>query len=150
MLEEEDRRLRADLAHFSRLTTVGELAAGLAHELNQPLTAISHNCDSLLSGVENNPALDDTDIEAIQDIHSEANRAGAIIKGLRNMVRKETGGVAETDINQLVTETIRLSMPDANQHKIDVQLDLASDLPRPVIDAVQIQQVLVNLSLIHI
>ena len=145
LLEEEDRRLRANLAHFSRLTTVGELAAGLAHELNQPLTAISHNCDSLLSGVENNLALDDMDIEAIQDIHSEANRAGAIIKGLRKMVRKETGGVVETDINQLVTETIRLSMPDANQHKINVQLELASDLPRPVIDAVQIQQVLVNL-----
>ena len=145
LMEEEDRQLRADLAHFSRLTTVGELAAGLAHELNQPLTAISHNCDALLSGIENNAALDDMDIEAIQDIHSEANRAGAIIKGLRKMVRKETGGVAETDINQLVTETIRLGMADANQHGINVLLDLASDLPRPVIDAVQIQQVLVNL-----
>lgn len=144
-LEEQDRQLRADLAHFSRLTTVGELATGLAHELNQPLTAISHNCDALLSGIEQNIPLDDSDVEAIHAIHSEADRAGAIIKGLRKMVRKETGGTAKTDINKLVAETIRLGMPDAKRHGINVKLNLASNLPRPEIDAVQIQQVLVNL-----
>lgn len=144
-LEEQDRQLRADLAHFSRLTTVGELASGLAHELNQPLTAISHDCDALLSGIENNTPLDETDIAAIRAIHSEADRAGAIIKGLRKMVRKETGGTSPTDINQLVTETIRLGMPDAKRHGVNVKLDLASELPLPEIDAVQIQQVLVNL-----
>ncbi len=144
-LEEEDRQLRADLAHFSRLTTVGELATGLAHELNQPLTAIINDCDSLLSGVQNNVPLDETDLEAIRAIHSEADRAGAIIKGLRKMVRKETGGMAATDINQLVTETIRLGMPDAKRHGVNVKLNLQSNLPQPEIDAVQIQQVLVNL-----
>jgi len=144
-LEERDRELRAELAHFSRLTTVGELATGLAHELNQPLTAITHNCDALLSGIEQNTTLDETDIEAIHDIHSEADRAGAIIKGLRKMVRKETGSTIETDINELVTETMRLGMADASRHGIDVELNLADDLPRPVVDAVQIQQVLMNL-----
>jgi len=144
-LEERDRELRAELAHFSRLTTVGELATGLAHELNQPLTAITHNCDALLSGIEQNIMLDETDIDAIHDIHTEADRAGAIIRGLRKMVRKETGSTSETDINQLVTETIRLGMADANRHGIEVELNLADDLPRPVVDAVQIQQVLMNL-----
>lgn len=144
-LEEQDRQLRAELAHFSRLTTVGELATGLAHELTQPLSAISYNCDALLSGVQVNAPLDSSDIEAINAIHSEADRAGAIIKGLRKMVRKETGSTTATDINELVTETIRLGMADANRHQIKVRLNLASNLPHPEIDAVQIQQVLVNL-----
>ncbi len=144
-LEERDRQLRADLAHFSRLTTVGELATGLAHELNQPLTAISHNCDALLSGIQTGAPLDSHDIEAIHAIHSEAERAGAIIKGLRKMVRKETGGTAETDINQLVTDTMRLGIADAKRYGIEVTLNLANELPRVKIDAVQIQQVLVNL-----
>ncbi len=145
LLEAQDRQLRAELAHFSRLTTVGELATGLAHELNQPLTAISHNCDALKSGIEIHGTLDQDDIDAINEIHAEADRAGAIIKGLRKMVRKETGNVARTDINQLVAETMRLSMPDANRYGIEVKLNLAEGLPEPLIDAVQIQQVLVNL-----
>ncbi len=145
MLEAQDRQLRAELAHFSRLTTVGELATGLAHELNQPLTAISHNCDALLSGIKDHSLFDSDDLDAINEIHAEADRAGAIIKGLRKMVRKETGNVEPTDINQLVTETMRLSMPDANRYGIKIKLNLAEDLPKPVIDAVQIQQVLVNL-----
>ncbi len=143
--QEQDRRLRADLAHFSRLTTVGELATGLAHELNQPLTAISHNCDALVSGIGDDTRLDDTDVDAIHAIHAEAERAGAIIKGLRNMVRRETGGRSATNINQLVAETSRLSTPDAKRHGINVKLNLANDLPCAEIDAVQIQQVLVNL-----
>jgi len=61
------------------------------------------------------------------------------------MVRKETGSTIETDINELVTETMRLGMADASRHGIDVELNLADDLPRPVVDAVQIQQVLMNL-----
>ena len=144
VLEEQDRQLRAELAHFSRLTTVGELATGLAHELNQPLTAISHNCDALLSGIDVS-AFDSDDLAAIQEIHSEADRAGAIIRGLRKLVRKETAAVLPADINQLVTETMRLSMPDANKYGIEIELDLAENLPQPEIDSVQIQQVLVNL-----
>jgi len=144
MLEEQDRQLRAELAHFSRLTTVGELATGLAHELNQPLTAISHNCDALLAGLDES-AFDSDDLSAISEIHSEAARAGAIIKGLRNLVRKETAAVMPADINQLVAETTRLSMPDANKYGIAVELNLADNLPQPEIDSVQIQQVLVNL-----
>ena len=145
LLEEQDRQLRAELAHVSRLTTVGELATGLAHELNQPLAAISLNCDALISDLNEKTSLEEVDVEAIYDIHNEANRAGAIIKGLRMMVRKETGNAVEVDINQLVTETMRLSIADANLHEISVRLNLADNLPPVVIDTVQIQQVLVNL-----
>lgn len=144
-LEAEDRQLRAEVAHASRLTTVGELAAGLAHELNQPLTAISLNCDSLLWGVSEAGSLNSDDLGALEDIHFEAVRAAAIIKGLRKMVRRETGDVAATDINQLVEETMRLSKPDADRHGIDITLQLGESLPSPIIDAVQIQQVLINL-----
>jgi len=145
LLEEEDRQLRAELAHVSRLTTVGELATGLAHELNQPLAAISLNCDALISDLKEKNSFEKIDVEAINDIHNEANRAGAIIKGLRMMVRKETGSAIAVDVNQLVRETVRLSVADANQHGISVRLNLADQLPRPLIATVQIQQVLVNL-----
>jgi len=87
LLEEEDRQLRAELAHVSRLTTVGELATGLAHELNQPLAAISLNCDALISDLKEKNSFEKIDVEAINDIHNEANRAGAIIKGLRMKLR---------------------------------------------------------------
>ena len=64
---------------------------------------------------------------------------------MRKLVRKETGAVTQTDINQLVRDTTRLSMPDASNYGIEIQLHLAENLPQPSIDAVQIQQVLVNL-----
>ena len=122
LLEEQDRQLRAELAHVSRLTTVGELATGLAHELNQPLAAISLNCDALISDIDEENSFGKIDVEAIHDIHTEANRAGAIIKGLRMMVRKDTGNAVATDINQLITETMRLSVADENQHDISCLL----------------------------
>lgn len=148
-LEEDDRRLRADLAHAARLSTAGELASGLAHELNQPLSAISHNCDaiqSMLQGehataYETSPEL----VETVNDIAGQTQRAGDIIRSMRQMVRKDTASHTETDLNRLVRETLRLTRPETREHDVKVLLDLDAHLPLLTVNPVQIQQVLVNL-----
>lgn len=144
-LEERDRRLRAELAHVSRLTTAGELASGLAHELNQPLTAITHNCDAVMSSVKTDSQFDIEMLETVHDISEQAQRAGGIIRSMRQLVRKDTTDMVPTDINNLVKETVRLTAPEAREKGVNVMLKLAENLPLPVIDPVQIQQVLVNL-----
>lgn len=148
-LEEDDRRLRADLAHAARLSTAGELASGLAHELNQPLSAISHNCDaikSMLQGAsadaqESSPEL----VQTVNDIAGQTQRAGDIIRSMRQMVRKDTTSHIETDLNMLVRETLRLTRPEARAHGVKVVVDLDAHLPLLTLNPVQIQQVLVNL-----
>ncbi len=144
-LEEQDRRLRADLAHVARLTTVGEMATVLAHELNQPLTAISHNSDALLSTLQDFPDTSPEVIETVSDIYEQAHRAGGIIQSMRRMVQKDAHSSIKVDINQLVVETVRLTHPEAREHNVSVQLQLGENLPDLLIDPVQIQQVLVNL-----
>jgi len=144
-LEERDRRMRAELAHVSRLTTAGELASGLAHELNQPLTAITHNCDAVMSSIQRDPKLSKDLVDTVHDISEQAQRAGGIIRSMRHLVRKDTTDMAPTDLNNLVRETVHLTAPEAREKGVNVTLLLAEDLPRPVCDPVQIQQVLVNL-----
>lgn len=144
-LEERDRRLRAELAHVSRLTTAGELASGLAHELNQPLTAITHNCDAVMSSVKADSQFDPEMLETVHDISEQAQRAGGIIRSMRQLVRKDTTDKVQTDINNLVQETVRLTAPEAREKGVNVTLKLNQELLHPIIDPVQIQQVLVNL-----
>lgn len=144
-LEERDRRLRAELAHASRLNTAGEMASGLAHELNQPLTAISHNSDAALADIKLQKNPDIELLNTMSDIYDQAQRAGAIIRSMRQMVRKGSSEAVATDMNKLVRETVRLTQPEARENGVHVSLHLAEDLPHPVIDPVQIQQVLVNL-----
>lgn len=144
-LEERDQGLRAELAHASRLTTAGELASGLAHELNQPLTAITHNCDAVVSSVRNHTGIDKELVDTVNDISEQAQRAGGIIRSMRHLVRKDTSDKVPTDINELVRETVRLTAPEAREKGVTVSLHLSDNLPKPIIDPVQIQQVLVNL-----
>ncbi len=148
-LQEQDRRLRADLAHASRLTTAGEMASGLAHELNQPLTAISHNCDAITL-LLNDETLEPENIEsvfseAVGDIATQTQRAGDIILSMRQMVRKDSSDFRAVDLQSLVEETLRLTRPAAKEKRVQVTLDLAKNLPQVLINPVQIQQVLVNL-----
>jgi len=144
-LEERDRRLRAELAHVARFNTAGELASGLAHELNQPLTAISHNCDALLTSIREMDLPDKELMDTTSDIYTQTQRAGSIIRSMRQFIRKESVAKASVNLNRLVKETVRLTRSEAREKGINVVLDLAENLPDPTIDAVQFQQVLVNL-----
>jgi two-component system sensor kinase FixL len=131
--------------HVSRLATIGEMAAGVAHELNQPLTAITtyaQACTRLLDRME--PNLGDVR-DALQQIASQAARAGAIIRRLRSLVRHTDSQRQPGDINVLVEELRELMESDARVHGVRLRFELARGLPRVLADAVQIQHVLLNL-----
>jgi PAS domain S-box-containing protein len=144
--EEEIQRTRERLTHVSRLSTMGEMASGLAHEINQPLTAISvyaQACARMLAA-DADSHRDDLR-EALDQISAQALRAGEVIRRLRAMVKQRPTARATTDCNDLVRELITLAEPDVRASDIVLRLDLAAE-PLPVhVDAVQIQQVLLNL-----
>jgi two-component system sensor kinase FixL len=143
--EEETHRLQERLTHVSRLATVGEMSAGIAHELNQPLTAVANYaqaCDRLLG-------LADPDIaevrEALRQITAQAVRAGDIIRRLRMLARNDVVRREPTDINQLVGELTELIQLDAKARHVQYTLDLAGALPLIEVDRAPIQQVVLNL-----
>jgi len=121
------------------------MAAGLAHELNQPLTAIGNNLHTAMSmeKQKNNP--DPELLEMMQENYESSQRAGQIIHSLRQMVSKEGGTKEAHDINQLVLTTANLISPEALAASVDIKLYLTDDLPSIMLEAVQIQQVIVNL-----
>jgi PAS domain S-box-containing protein len=146
--EDEARRRREELAHAQRLSTSGELAASLAHEINQPLLAILSNAqagDRLLDGAE--PDLTEAR-EALRDIAADAQRAADVIRALRSLVGRRAAVPDEPlDVNDLVTRVVRLVRHDLERRSIALRMDLGADPPPVVGDAVQLQQVILNLLL---
>lgn len=144
IMEEKELRQHAELAHLLRLSTMGELAASLAHEINQPLAAIvnyARGCQHRLLNrqIEN---LDD----ALESIAAQALRIGEIIRRLRAFVRKTPPRRTTCQVNHLVREIMSFVENDARQHGINIELHLAPDLPMVRADAIQIQQVVLNLA----
>ena len=143
----EAERLRRDLTHVGRVTTMGEMAAALAHELNQPLTAIlsnAHAGERYLTQAA--PPLGEIR-EILQDVVGDARRAGEVIQRLRSLLRKEEARFLPLDINQVIREVVVLIHTDAVLRNLVIDLHLAPDLPPVCGDRVQIQQVLLNLVL---
>jgi two-component system sensor kinase FixL len=145
--EMEGQRLRGELAHTGRVATVGALTTTLAHELNQPLTAILSNAEAaeqLLEGPA--PRLEGLR-EILQDIVKDDRRAVEVIRRLRGLLAKGTVEPAALDVNEIVAEVARLVSADAAVRDVSVRLDLAPDLPPVWGDRVQLQQVILNLLL---
>jgi len=141
----EAERLRRDLTHVGRVTTMGEMAAALAHELNQPLTAIlsnAHAGERYLA--QATPPLGEVR-EILRDVVGDARRAGEVIQRLRSLLRKDDTKFLALHINQVVREMIVLSHTEAVLRNVTVELDLGSDLPQVRGDRVQLLQVLLNL-----
>src|SRR6516162_1039031 len=137
--------LHGRLLNVSRMATIGEMAAGVAHELNQPLTAIAnyaHACERLLSQPHSDPA----DLrEALRQITGQTARAAAILRRLRALARSQRAEHAPSSLNALVTELQELLQTDALVHDVQLTLDLAPHLPEVLVDAGQIQQSILNL-----
>ena len=142
---EAARQHQLELAHVARLSTMGEMASGLAHELNQPLTAIATNADACIRLLENDPGARDRIIDALETIGTQARRAGEIIQQLRQFVRKEEPELSEVDLNQLIEQVLVLMQPEIQRARVRLTLDLAPDLARVQAQRIQIEQVILNL-----
>jgi PAS domain S-box-containing protein len=143
--EEALRKARANLAHVSRLTTVGELTASIAHEVNQPLAAVVTNANASLRWLEHEPPNFGEARAAIQRIIRDGNRGSDVIRRIRGLVKKEGPSTARLHLNEVVRETIALAGVDL--HGTSLQTELADELPQVRADRVQLQQVLLNLML---
>ena len=141
------QRQRDELAHVARITTIGELAASLAHELNQPLTAILSNAQAaqrFLAADSENVG----EVRAIlQDIVEDDRRAGEVIRRVRELVRKGDLELAVLDLETIVRDVVTLIHSDAILHKVNILLQMDPGAPKVYGDKVQLQQVILNLLL---
>jgi two-component system sensor kinase FixL len=145
--ESEFRQQQAALAHMTRVSTMGELAASLAHELNQPLTAILSNAQAAQRFLATDP-VDLEEVRAIlADIVHDDNRAGEVIRRVRTLVRKQPREFAALDLAGIISEVVALLHSDAILHNVRVILELTQNLPHVRGDRVEMQQVLLNLLL---
>ncbi len=145
--ELEAQRLRQDLTHIGRVSALGELAASLAHELNQPLTAILSNAQAAQRLLAVDAANLEEVREILQDIVTDDKRAGDIIHRLSGLIKKGDLEFVPLDLNEIVGEVTWLVRSDAILRNVSLSLEFADDLPRVRGDRVQLQQVVLNLVL---
>jgi C4-dicarboxylate-specific signal transduction histidine kinase len=142
---EREKLARAELAHVWRVAVMGELAAALAHEVNQPLTAILSNAQAtrrlITAGCADSEEID----EALGDIVEGAGRARGIIQRLRQLIRRGEITREVLDLNEVLREVETIVRADARQHGAKLVLDLATELPPVDGDRIQLQQVVLNL-----
>jgi PAS domain S-box-containing protein len=149
LAELEAARQRHDLAHLSRVSTVGELSSSLAHELTHPITAILSNAQAAQRFLAN----DDVDLdevrEILNDIVTQDQRAGEVIHGLRLLLKKgePQKQCDDVDLNEVIRDVVNLMRSDLINRNVTVETDLAQNLPAVTGDRVQLQQVLLNLAL---
>jgi PAS domain S-box-containing protein len=144
--EEDARQHQVELAQVGRLSTLGEMASGIAHELNQPLTAISTNAQASIRLLESDSSNLEVCIDVMERIADQADRAGEIIRQLRRFVRKEPLERSEVDINELVKAVVVLIRPEIRRAGVYLELDLDEHLPRISAQPIQIEQVVLNLA----
>jgi len=136
---------RERLAHATRIGTMGELAAGIAHEVNQPLTAISVYASACQRILESDPKDPPVLLDALTKIHDQALRAGEVIRRLRSFVSKRESERELVDVNEAIREVVQLASTETRAVDFAVITELTDGLPPSRIDAIQIQQVLLNL-----
>ena len=154
--QHELHKSQAELAHVTRLTTMGELTASIAHEVNQPLTAVVNNanaCISLLEPASNRPgevgpdgASNLEDIrEALGEIRDDAERASAVVGRVRQLAKRAPVEKSLLDLKDVVKDVLALARYESVARRVTIRTDLSQELPRVSGDRVQLQQVLLNL-----
>lgn len=144
--EQEARRHQAEVAHLSRLSTVGQMASGFAHELNQPLCAITTFTDGCVRMIKSGAADSNELCEAMEQVAAEAHRAGKIIRHLRNFVEKRKLDRSPADITRIIQEATTLIEAEARQNDVAIRLELPAKAPAVLADVIQIEQVILNLA----
>ena len=143
--EEEALRQREQMNHVSRLTTMGEMAAAMAHELNQPLAAIANYTAASRRLLERGAGGVDEVMRALTEIGNQAHRAGEVIQRIRDFARSRSVNRRPIKVADLISEVLPLAAMDAKANGVDLRIRLDRDLPEVVVDPIQIQQVVLNL-----
>jgi PAS domain S-box-containing protein len=136
---------QAELARVSRLTTMGELAASIAHEVNQPLTAVINNASACLRLLANNNLGPEVLRRALEGIIADGTRASTVLARIRAFIKKEPAEKSELDINEVIQEVLALAGRELYENQVLPDHQLKTDLPSVLADRVQLQQVLLNL-----
>lgn len=143
--QETLRKSQAELAHVTRVMTMGELAASIAHEINQPLTAVVNNASACLRWL----ASDSPDLEeardAAQAVVRDGKRAGEVIARIRAILKKTDPEKGPVDISRAIREVVSVVRDEAVRNSVNLRLDLTEDLPSVWGDRIQLQQVVLNL-----
>jgi len=143
--EEAASKAQTELAHVARVTTLGEMTASIAHEINQPLAAVVTNANAGLRWLAgDSPNLAETR-EAIRRIVRDGNRAGEIIGRIRALAKKAPSKKDWLDLNETIDEVIAMARSEVQRNRVLLQTKLANDLPLIFGDKIQLQQVILNL-----
>lgn len=143
--EEALQTVRTELAHVTRVMTLGELTASIAHEVNQPLAAIVTNSNACLRWLGSTPPNFTEGRQAVERIIKDSYRASEVIARVRALVKKAPPRSDLVDLNDVILEVIALAQSEARRNHVFVKRELASDLPPVAGDRVQLQQVILNL-----
>jgi PAS domain S-box-containing protein len=143
--EEALAKAQTDLAHVARVTTMGQLAASIAHEVNQPLAAIAMSCSASLHWLSRAPPNLEKAREIVAGIEKEAIRAAEVMTKVRALTRKTPPRKDPVDVNETIREVIALTRTEAEKGRVALQASLSPDVPEVLADRVQLQQVLLNL-----
>jgi C4-dicarboxylate-specific signal transduction histidine kinase len=139
-------RLHQDsLARLARLGSMGELAAAVAHEINQPLMAAGTYARLVVDTLQAGPGKDATVVETASKAANQVERAAEVVKRLRALIRLDQSGRAPVRIERIVQETLALCQPNLDRHNVIVSVALDEKLPPVLVDLLQIEQVLINL-----
>lgn len=145
--EEDRRRYQEELAHVTRLATMGQMASELAHEINQPLAAIANYAQGSIRRLKGSAGpVEDGLMQSLEQIEGQAARAGDIIRHLRELVVKGHGHRTVEDMNALLAAAARLLEPEARRHGVRLRLEPGPDLEPVEVDRIQLDQVLINLT----
>ncbi|MGL4666711.1 MAG: PAS domain-containing sensor histidine kinase, partial [Saezia sp.] len=144
---EEQAAIQAEQTEAaSRLITMGEMASSVAHELNQPLTAIHNYCSGLIHRVQNNTLSREELLQALEKTAKQADRAGKITQRIRSFVKKHTPNRVLTPVNEVIENTYDFIEMDARRRSIKVDIHIENNLPPIYIDPILVEQVLLNLT----
>jgi len=143
--ERDLQMTQAELARVSRLTTMGELAASIAHEVNQPLTAVINNANACMRLLADRNLEPDVLRRALEGIVADGTRASAVLARIRGFIKKEPAEKNPLDINEVIQEVLVLAGRELDENQVLVDHQLTTDLPFVLADRVQLQQVLLNL-----
>ena len=136
---------QTELARVIRLTTLGELAAAIAHEVNQPLTGLVSSGNACLRWLASDPPNLEAARRSVERMINDGSRAGEVIAGIRGMVRKSPSQRGRLNINDVIMEVVTLLSTEIQRNRLSLRTELASDLPLVMGDRVQLQQVILNL-----